>query len=113
MQFDKGKLTIIKGDSEAFKVSVMDKETQTLRPFIDGDKIYFTIKKRINTAEKILQKVITTFDEGIAVVELTPEDTANILVDDYIYDIQVNFANGTIKTIAKNKFEVDGGVTYE
>ena len=106
-------LSMTRGDSQSIIVSVIDKDGNKV-PLITGDVIYLTVKRRVNTEEKVLQKVITQFEDGNATIEITPDDTKDIPFKTYVYDIQLNRVDGTVSTIIPpSKFTIGGEVTYE
>ena len=81
--------------------------------FVEGDIVYFTVKKSIKDKEHVIQKVVTEFNENTAKFKLSKEDT-NIKAGNYIYDIQVSLQDGRVDTIVlPSKFEVLEGVTNE
>lgn len=102
-----------RGDSDSIEITGLN--------LVHGDKVYFTVKDSIYSAEKRLQIPITEFTaEGDAVIPIRPTDTKDLNVRDYVYDIQVNFANGEVLTIIPpnpslppSKFTLTGEVTYE
>ena len=80
----------------------------------NGDKIYFTVKEDVNVEETQIQKVITEFEDGKAVITLDPKDTKHMYFGDYVYDIQYTDRSGNVKTIIRpSKFTIGGEVTYE
>jgi hypothetical protein len=106
-------ISMIRGDTEAIKVSCRD-ESGTDIPLVEGDIVYFTVKRSTNTEEKILQKIVTEFTEGVALITIFPEDTKELKTGIYYYDIQLNRANGQVKTIIPpSKFTINEEVTYE
>ena len=109
-------ITMIHGDSYARTVSCARDGTPV--PFVDGDTVYFTVKKGIGTTAKVLQREITAFTDGKATIEILPSDKAafgNVKAAvEYVYDIQVNFANGAVKTIVEpSTITILPGVTDE
>ena len=105
-------MSMIRGDTEAFTVACA--EDGVARPFVTGDTVYFTVKKTVSDTEKALQKVITSFTNGKALVDISPIDTKNLDAKPYVYDIQIVFSNGTKKTvISPSVFELTSEVTYE
>jgi len=102
-----------RGNSDSMKISGL--------PLVHGDKIYFTVKNSIYSAEKILQKIVTEFTEmGEAIIQITPQDTRDMNFRDYVYDVQANFGDGKVLTIIPpdpslppSKFTLTGEVTYE
>ena len=105
------RLIMTRGDSEAITVSLT--EDGVARPLVAGDTVYFTVKRTPNNVEKMLQKVVTTFTDGIALISIAPSDTASMAFADYAYDIQINLANGTVKTVVSSAFTILPEVTYE
>ena len=104
---------MIRGDSECIKVSCRNESGVDI-PLVEGDIVYFTVKRNTNTEEKILQKIVTEFTEGVALITIFPEDTRELKTGIYYYDIQLNRADGTVKTIIPPSiFAVKGEVTYE
>lgn len=109
-------LSMIHGDSKSLTISCTRGGTAV--PLVTGDVVYFTVKKRIDSAEKILQKTITVFTDGKAIIEILPSDKAAFgdlrHEANYKYDVQVNFAAGSVKTIiAPSTFTIMPGVTDE
>jgi len=106
-------ISMIRGDSEAIKVSCEDAQGVGV-PLEDGDTLYFTVKRSAYTEEKILQKIVTEFIEGVALITIFPKDTRELKTGAYYYDIQLNRANGTVKTIIPpSKFTINAEVTYD
>jgi hypothetical protein len=106
-------LAMIRGDSEAIKVSCRN-ESGVDFPFTEGDIVYFTVKRSTNTEEKILQKIVTEFTDGVALITIFPKDTRELKTGIYYYDIQLNRANGQVKTIIPpSRFTINAEVTYE
>ena len=104
---------MIRGDSEAIKVSCRNESGVDI-PLVEGDILYFTVKRSTNTEEKILQKIVTEFTEGAALITIFPEDTKELKTGIYYYDIQLNRANGQVKTIIPpSRFTINAEVTYE
>lgn len=104
---------ITRGDTESLSVALREPNGFAI-PMAAGDKVYLTVKKNINTADKILQFVVEEFVDGKAVIEIQPSDTAELEYGIYVYDIQVSLSNGTKRTIIRpSNFEIGGEVTYE
>lgn len=103
---DTNKMTIIKKDTASFDIELDN------YMFTVGDTVTFTVNTDVELEEPILQKVVTDFEDGIATVFLTTEDT-DIEIGTYIYDVQVNTQDGRVDTvIGPAKFVVKGGVTF-
>ena len=103
---DTNTMTIIKKDTASFDIEL---DNYVLA---EGDEVVFTVNTDVELEESIIQKTITEFNDGIATISLTTEDT-NIDIGSYKYDIQVNTQDGRVDTvIGPAKFVVKGGVTY-
>lgn len=103
-----------RGDSETITVSLQDSAGVDV-PLTAGDTIYFTVKPDTQTDEKILQKVVTSFTDGKAIIAIVPSDTKHLPAPiELMYDVQLSKADGSVITIVKpSKFVVEGEVTYE
>ena len=103
----KKRIKIVKGDTAIFDISMNNYN------FIEGDKVYFTVKKNVDDVENSIQKVVSTFDGNIAKIVLSKEDT-NIDAGVYLYDVQCSLSNGVVDTvILPTKFEILGGITHD
>ncbi len=106
-------ISMIRGDSEAIKVSCRNESGVDFH-FTEGDIVYFTVKRSTYTEEKILQKIVSEFTEGVALITIFPNDTRELKTGTYYYDIQLNRANGQVKTIIPpSTFAINAEVTYE
>ena len=80
---------------------------------VEGDILYFTVKKDTDTHENSIQKKITEFEDNVAKVVLTSTDTS-IDIGDYVYDIQLSLADGRVNSaIYPTSFEIIAGVTHD
>lgn len=110
MQISGTNITIIRGDTEPFVVDCM--EDGKLRPFEIGDIIRFTVRWTESSETVYVQKEVTTFEDGVAFFVLSATDTMSLTPHTYRYDIEVTFADGTVKTvIGPSDFVVRGDVT--
>jgi hypothetical protein len=106
-------ICMIRGDTEAINVSCRDESGADV-PFVEGDIVYFTVKRVTYTEEKTLQKIVTEFIDGAALITIFPNDTQELKTGVYYYDIQLNRANGQVKTIIPpSQFVINEEVTYE
>ena len=110
--------SLIRGDTDSFTVEVLDATNPNIDPvqvpLVEGDTVYFTVKDSVADTIKRLQKIITAFNNGKAEIFITHDDTKNLNVKKYMYDIQISFAGGDVKTIiGPSKFELLSEVTYD
>lgn len=101
-------LEMTRGDSESITVTCDN------HPFEPGDIVEMTVRKRASAEERAFYKRVEEFaEDGSAVIAIEPEDTAELAFGNYMYDIQLTFADGTVSTIIKpNSFTLLEDVTY-
>lgn len=103
----KNQIEVIAGDTGILSLSI-DNYT-----FVDGDIVYFTVKKDINDANYKFQKVVKEFEDNVAVIKLSSKDT-NLEAGEYLYDIQLSLKDGRVDTVVSpTLFEVVNGVTND
>lgn len=103
---DTNEMTIIMKDTASFNVVLDNYELS------QGDKVTFTIAREKESQDPLVQKEITHFEDGVATIRLTSEDT-NLPKGSYFYDVQINTQDGRVDTIVgPEKFKVKEGVTY-
>ena len=113
MKVDGNNITMTRGDSETISIFCRN-EDLTIVPLVTGDKIYFTVKTNVHEVIIILQKIITIFTDGKAIVIIAPLDTKELKFKSYVYDVQLTKADGTVSTIIPpSKFIIGGEATYE
>ena len=99
-------ISMTRGDSESLTVKGLS--------LVHGDIIYMTARTNVNSVTKELEKKITEFVNGEAVIGITPEDTKNMRFMTYVYDIQLTRADGSVTTIIKeHELKIEGEVTYD
>jgi len=89
-------IAMTRGDSESLTVQC------TTDPYSAGDTITLTVRDEAD-GNILLQKVVTTFSDGVAVIGIQPEDTEGIEFGNYVYDIQHKDAYGNVLTIIPPK----------
>ena len=78
----------------------------------DGDIVYFTVAEDVGSQQKVIQKLVAEFNNGVAQFSISKTDS-DIEPGTYVYDIQVNRADGQVDTvIGPAKFKVIEGVTF-
>lgn len=104
---------MVVGDTSSMHLRISNQGE--LVPFESGDTVYLSVKRRLRDEEYLLHKAITKFEEdGSVIIPIEPEDTKHLPVGTYKYDIQVTFANKTVKTVIEvSDFVLRPGVTDE
>ena len=64
----------------------------------DGATLYFTLRK-LKDRQIVMNKSTTDFENGIGSIVLETEDTANLDIGTYIYDLVVVRSDGTRDTL--------------
>lgn len=98
-------ITLYKGNTFAKNIVL---ENYELKPI---DVLKIGIKKRIGDEDYLLPvqeltNLTTTF-------EYSAEQTANLVPDVYILEIQLQYANGKVATLKQEKLKVEGVVIDE
>lgn len=100
-------IKMIRGNTRAWRISSKNAAGDPIT-FVTGDTVYMTLKKKALAEEAIvLQKIITAFPDGAAVIRIDPVDTQDLETGKYVYDIQVSFASGVVEsTTATNNTQL-------
>lgn len=111
MEIEGAQLRMIRGDTEVVTVTC-ETEEGVPRPFEAGDTVILTVAWE--AGEQVLQKRVSHFTDGAAVIALDHADTNDLLPGRYRYDVQMNAADGSVKTIVvPGDFVLEGDVTRE
>ena len=109
--------SLIRGDTDSFTVEILDStnpNSPVSKPLLPGDVVYFTVKSSTSDSAIKLQKVITEFNDGKAEIFIAHNDTKDLDTKKYMYDVQISFAGGDVKTIiGPSVFTLFPEVTYE
>lgn len=100
-------ISMTRGDSESITVTCSE-------PFAAGDRLYMTVREDAESDIQF-QKIVTEFDEkGAAVIPIQHDDTEGMDFGDYVYDIQLTRADGTVRTLVKPaRFTLTEEITYD
>ena len=102
-----------RGDTENITVALYD-TSNVLVPLVVGDTVYLTVKESSKTEDIVLQKIVTTFIDGKAIIQISHLDTSDKNYGTYLYDVQLTRASGTVTTLVRpSEFKIEGEVTYE
>lgn len=105
-------MSMVQGDTGPFTVGI---NNVTLS---DGDIINFSVKSDLSPATPYsIQKEISSFNtDGKAEVIIEPDDTKNLDIGQYYYDIEWTTSSGEVNTLMPNgyaSFVLKVGVTNE
>lgn len=100
-------INVTRGDT-----AIIDVEAENYT-FVEGDRVYFTVKRSKNDTESLIQKVVTVFEGNKAKIILLASDT-KINKGKYWYDIQFTLTDGRVDTVVPPaRFIVGEEVTNE
>ena len=86
---------MVRGDTGTFSIRPKINGEYVLK---DGDHLWFTVRK-IKDKTILMQKDVTTFDDGKAEVIINPSDTENFEIGNYIYDLKMVRSDGTVDSL--------------
>ena len=91
-------ITLIRGDTLKMQVSIfIDKQLYTP---VAGDVIRFAMKQSMSSSKVLIHKIIPN---DTLILHLQPSDTKRLAFGDYVYDIEITFANGDVDTFITGK----------
>nr|DAL30397.1 MAG TPA_asm: hypothetical protein [Caudoviricetes sp.] len=104
---DNNNISIIRGDSGAFTISIADTNGSPVA-LTDGDVLTFTLRRTPRSPTIVLQKVIVNGE-----LDIKPADTEGLAFGAYVYDIELRRADGYTDTIIPpHEFCILEEVTY-
>ena len=89
-------INITRGDTALIDFTLDNHE------FVDGDVVYFSVKRSAKDTSYIINKEITNFNGNTATIELLSDDT-RIPKGKYWYDIQCSLADGRVDTVVNKE----------
>lgn len=110
MQKIEGKTIVLtKGDTFKATVGMVGDDGSPYTPEA-GDVVRFHMKKAYKDANLLIEKIIPN---STLLLQLNPVDTSELDVGNYVYDIQITYANGDVDTfidrgVVKLTEEVEG-----
>ena len=93
------KITLTKGDSFYCEVGMTTETGEAYTPQ-EGDVIRFGLKLTANDEEPLIEKIIPN---DTKILHLDPDDTKNLKVQKYVYDVEIAFENGDVDTFINNE----------
>jgi len=98
---DTKKIILVRGDTlRTYVEPLMEGEAYVPQ---EGDHIRFVMKRNYRQTDVVLEKEIPI---DTLTLELEPEDTKCLSFGNYVYDIEMNFANGDIDTFIQGEFRI-------
>lgn len=91
-------ISITRGDSLAVSVTLTDSDGYPYTP-VEGDVIYFRVKKSASAANILIEKQI---DPTTLTIELVEADTENLAFGEYRYEVEIVAADQNHYTVIKN-----------
>lgn len=91
---DGNTIILTRGDTARMTVEILDSEGQTYTPQ-EGDVVRFAVKRRYSDSTTVIKKTIPS---NTLVLEIEPSDTEKLAFADYVYDIEITYANGDVDT---------------
>ena len=94
-------IELTRGDTLKVKIDIfINGEEYIPRP---EDSLRFAMKNTYNTSKLLVHKNIPI---DTCILHLEPQDTKKLRFGDYVYDIQITFANGDVNTFISGKFKL-------
>lgn len=94
---------MIRGNSEIFQIGITVNGSEYTPQA--GDKITFTLRRDVMdlNRKEYIGDVMFKRDIPIDTMQLVlaPEDTENLPLVDFVYDLKITFADGKVKTFVK------------
>ena len=107
------RIILMRGDTHQLKFCRLDNNGDPI--LSPADKLYFTVKKNIDSRTPVLQKTISDmeFDSqtGYYTFVIEPEDTDNLTCSTYAYDIEVVVGDNYKRTISEGEIIIKADVT--
>ena len=88
------KITLTKGDTLKATVTIVDSTGQEYSPEV-GDVVRFAMKQDYTDAAPLVTK---TIPNDTLLLTLASADTHSLESGEYVYDIQITYANGDVDT---------------
>lgn len=97
------KICLTRGDTAKIQVSIeIDDEVYTPQ---EGDSVRFAMKKAFKDQEPVL--VLKDIPIDTMKLHIEPSDTKSLAYKKtYVYDIQITFANGDVRTFISGELEL-------
>lgn len=116
LKISKTKISITRGDSAYIEIGINNPDG-TEYELQDGDTVQAQVRTVANTGELLIDASIENgklyIDDGVITWYLTPEDTRDLNIGKYSYDVQLVTSNGDVFTFIEDSvFNVTNEVTW-
>ena len=71
---------------------------------VNGDRVRFALKQNYSSSKVLIHKSIPI---DTLVLHLVPSDTKKLAFGNYVYDIEITFANGDVDTFIRGEFNLE------
>ena len=111
------KLSLVRGNSQTYTLTINQSDGT---PYcIKNWVVIFTVKSSydLSDSDAKIQKIVTAFSDttsgtsGVAEVTLDPDDSKDLDVGDYVFDIQVTTSDSETYTAMRGQYEIEYNVT--
>ena len=96
------RISLIRGDTMKATVQMYINKYVTYEPH-ENDVIRFALKETYTSKKTLLSKQIPN---DTLILHIAPEDTKDLKLGQYVYDIEITFANGDVDTFISGKFDL-------
>lgn len=98
------RITMTRGDTCRIKITLNDDNGDEYIPQ-EGDVIRFAAKKEYTDSVPVVSIEVPI---DTMVLEIKPTDTKHLPFGNYVYDLQITFADGTVNTfVCKGQLKLD------
>ena len=109
---DDNEITLTRGDTFKCVVTLVYEESEEEYIPVEGDRLRFALKRDKMNAKKTSYSdedplILKDIPIDTLLLQINPEDTKPLPFGDYVYDIEITFADGTVDTfITTKKFKL-------
>lgn len=87
-------ISLTKGDTFYCAIEIKNEDGTDYTPQ-EGDEVKFTLKRNASERDALIEKIIPN---DTLILHLVPEDTSDLTVRHYVYDVQLTKENGDVYT---------------
>ena len=105
------KIEIVRGATETFAITITG-ANNALYALASGEVLVFGVKKNpAKDAELLIKKTVTSGNNGVYTIKISPEDTSELPFGNYFYDVGVKSGNDFYPVIEASQFVIRMNVT--